>query len=539
MYDHYTAIYHLLLDRNRLHRCSYPLDKQISSRQNRRPSTVAENALSHPKYQQHLLAVHQHQQQQQLHQQAQQLPSHATAHIPPSYAYAGSCTSDYSVNSVPMSSHTSINNTYSTSAESGLEVDMDTGLEVVQVPPKPPLARRHTLTGMTGIPGAAENMLRNIGGPSVDSGHGMELNSESQSIDSNLDSSEHYGLGSTQQAYNSMYPYGLSHIDNSYVGTHPSYNRPNDSANAYEYNGRRKTKSPINFREGRRASDGLVCQDVIAFRQRLKDGMKAGGMLELRHEHNKLLESIGDVHENPDTPCNSTNTINNHIEPPPKPALGKRMSLPTASIDLPPHKLLELKKSIQVDHHLARGQEAHDITHPFGPLMTCDPIQNLHPFSNGNSAMSLQRQAHYNNNQSRKLSLKQSSSLHQQFQQMHIGQTMCMGRGIKHPPVTRQPSYKMAQQQTVMPSVFNGSEMICALPLEHTPENSNFLLQVANTCAITSSSTVAACNSLFMPALTTGNHFPPHTNTDNAGNTAASAASSGYNMMDGSSSYMY
>ena len=39
---------------------------------------------------------------------------------------------------------------------------------------------------------------------------------------------------------------------------------------------------------GRRASDGLVTQAVIAFRQKLQDTMKTPGMLELRQEHQKL-----------------------------------------------------------------------------------------------------------------------------------------------------------------------------------------------------------------------------------------------------------
>lgn len=45
-YDHYTAIYYLLLDRLRQHRSSFPSDTRIDSRR-RRPSTIAEQAMLH------------------------------------------------------------------------------------------------------------------------------------------------------------------------------------------------------------------------------------------------------------------------------------------------------------------------------------------------------------------------------------------------------------------------------------------------------------------------------------------------------------
>lgn len=44
MYDHYTAIYYLLLDRLRHHRSSFPSDTRVDARR-RRPSTIAEQAM--------------------------------------------------------------------------------------------------------------------------------------------------------------------------------------------------------------------------------------------------------------------------------------------------------------------------------------------------------------------------------------------------------------------------------------------------------------------------------------------------------------
>lgn len=50
----------------------------------------------------------------------------------------------------------------------------------------------------------------------------------------------------------------------------------------------RESRSPVSFREGRRASDEVLAHGVIAFRQRLRDTMKTRGVAELRKEMEKL-----------------------------------------------------------------------------------------------------------------------------------------------------------------------------------------------------------------------------------------------------------
>lgn len=68
-------------------------------------------------------------------------------------------------------------------------------------------------------------------------------------------------------------------------------NPENHQASEELYQDRAQTRSPVNFREGRRASDGLVAQGIIAFKQKLKESMRAQGMLELRQEHQQLQVS--------------------------------------------------------------------------------------------------------------------------------------------------------------------------------------------------------------------------------------------------------
>ncbi|XP_067928295.1 serine/threonine-protein kinase SIK2-like [Watersipora subatra] len=505
VFDHYTAIYHLLLDRSRLHRSSFPLERRPDSRQQRRPSTVADNALSQTTTS--FL--------QQIHQNSLQVAPNELADITQCLPFIPAVTvqSDYDPRAVhnieqlladyPACVAPSIDTGYSTSAESGLEVDMEMCDSRTRPPSKPPLTRRHTLTGMTGIV-SAESMLRNIGGPSIDSGNSMELPFESPSIESNLNYSD---MGNTLEMANTidvtLMNGGLqSHLN--YLSTNGNLcdtgisqvTRLNGEQDVHTAH-RRNARSPINFREGRRASDGLVCQDVIAFRQKLKDGMKAGGMLELRQEHNQLMESHSGELESPVA-----------AEPPAKIPLGKRMSLPTNSIDLPPHKLLEIKKSIQLDQNLAVSQDVHEAARPFGPLRAQEPLQ-LHSFNSS----SLQRQMH-SRSMNRKTGYKQQSALHQQFQQMHIEQTSPitsnmtgLGRCSKQSPVARQPSYKLAQQQTVMPPAVHGNELIPTLPWPGG--NTKFFLEMeATTTNCYSNASPIFSNSLTKTTRTTHQQHP-------------------------------
>merc|ERR1712130_670128 len=60
---------------------------------------------------------------------------------------------------------------------------------------------------------------------------------------------------------------------------------------------RGNTRSPVNFREGRRSSDGLVAQGIVAFQQRLYDKEKAEEVVNLhqvREEARELAIKFGD-----------------------------------------------------------------------------------------------------------------------------------------------------------------------------------------------------------------------------------------------------
>ena len=173
---------------------------------------------------------------------------------------------------------------------------------------------------------------------------------------------------------------------------------------------RGQTRSPVNFREGRRASDGLVAQGIIAFRQRLRECMRARGMVELRQEHHQLQTLFASCHnnynvhnispppsegdENVSPPLSSSSSHPPQTASPPRPPLHphrklsaphhgvrqwsldeagggamlssgggavgrrrplmKRMSLPSESFDIQPHRLLALKQSLFLEQQLDR-----------------------------------------------------------------------------------------------------------------------------------------------------------------------------------------
>ncbi|KAK2148531.1 hypothetical protein LSH36_492g05008 [Paralvinella palmiformis] len=133
---------------------------------------------------------------------------------------------------------------------------------------------------------------------------------------------------------------------------------------------RSQTCSPVNFREGRRASDGVMTPGNIAFRQRLKESMKARGMTELRQEMESLqnqyktnltedeLKQLQELHlqYHKKTGCHqwSLDESGSRVDRPK--IMIKRRSLPTCKpIDFMPHKLLAMKHSLVVDWQMDGG----------------------------------------------------------------------------------------------------------------------------------------------------------------------------------------
>lgn len=101
------------------------------------------------------------------------------------------------------------------------------------------------------------------------------------------------------------------------------------------------TRSPVNFREGRRSSDGLVAQGIVAFQQRLYDKDKATGMVQLhqvRQEARELQSKYGegaDMEKDETGPAEQGVGCPKHNNSGPKLNISKRISVPENFVYFP------------------------------------------------------------------------------------------------------------------------------------------------------------------------------------------------------------
>lgn len=228
---------------------------------------------------------------------------------------------------------------------------------------------------------------------------------------------------------------------------------------------RNTTRSPVNFREGRRASDGLVAQGVIAFRQRLCDTEKVGGFMELNvvkqeHHHLQTLYKSNVTQEELAQwqLQHSQFSYMNHngvgvtkqgtphadaTERSPN-LLAKRISLPE-SIGAPIQKMI-LNKSIATPTGCGNG--------------TAVSAEQMEECSSTNQDKPLQQQLLQHRLQQKRQILQKQSAMQRQSRN---------GEQLLKRQMVRQASYKLAQQQTVMPPL--PSDVVKALsPLAEPPQ---------------------------------------------------------------------
>ncbi|KAK3890032.1 hypothetical protein Pcinc_005996 [Petrolisthes cinctipes] len=207
---------------------------------------------------------------------------------------------------------------------------------------------------------------------------------------------------------------------------------------------RAHTRSPVNFREGRRASDGLVTQGVIAFRQRLLETEKARGLTELhsvQQEHQALTSLYQPPARQPPPPlaqyCRAwRHSYAGSDELSRAPLVRQRVSLPE-SLSLATHRPGGSKEATPPDH------------------LTPKPLQQ-------------QLFQHRLLQQKRQILQKQAAYPRQSFP--------CE---LSRRQMVRQASYKLAQQQPVLPPLpaelsaanllagLNQADLACPTIAEH------------------------------------------------------------------------
>ncbi|XP_075822040.1 serine/threonine-protein kinase SIK2 isoform X3 [Microtus pennsylvanicus] len=278
-YNHFAAIYFLLVERLKSHRSSFPVEQRLDGRQ-RRPSTIAEQtvakasnveAFSFPTSSCQAEAAF-------MEEECVDTPKVNGClldPVPPVLVRKG-------CQSLPSNMmETSIDEGLETEGE--VEEDPSQAFEAFQATRSG--QRRHTLSEVTNqlvvMPGAGK-IFSMSDNPSLDS------------VDSE------YDMGSAQRDLNfledspSLKDIMLANQSSPRIASPFISLRPTNPAMQALSSQKREVhnRSPVSFREGRRASDTSLTQGIVAFRQHLQNLARTKGILEL-NKVQLLYEQIG------------------------------------------------------------------------------------------------------------------------------------------------------------------------------------------------------------------------------------------------------
>ncbi|XP_035009866.1 serine/threonine-protein kinase SIK2 isoform X3 [Hippoglossus stenolepis] len=302
-YNHFAAIYYLLVERLKAHRCSFPVEQRLDARQ-RRPSTIAEQTV--------VKSTSASAQVGLLPQGVRLLRSPAVPQAS-SDAFtfpqtASPLEQNFMVEDIntpkvngclldPLPPPTVLRKSSTSSPSNMMETSIDEGIETEEPdteddPPHLLMAyqtarfgqRRHTLSEVTNQPnqGKLFTLGHNPSMGSVDSDMGYDMGS----MQSDLGLLEDPPSLCEMVATNSSAP-GVTPTP--FLSTRPA----NPAMTALTSQHREAhNRSPISFREGRRASDTSLTQGLVAFRQHLQNLARTKGILEL-NKVQMLVEQMG------------------------------------------------------------------------------------------------------------------------------------------------------------------------------------------------------------------------------------------------------
>ncbi|XP_039941038.1 serine/threonine-protein kinase SIK2 [Hirundo rustica] len=307
-YNHFAAIYYLLVERLKSHRSSFPVEQRVDARQ-RRPSTIAEQTVA--KAQAVVPSVNLHSQNPRL-LQSPGLPSASGAEtfsFPPSSCQGEAAFMEEErvetpkVNGClldpvpPVVMRKGCQSLPSSMMETSIDEGIETEGEAEEDPAQAFAAlqaarggkRRHTLAEVT-------NQLVMV--PGTGKVYSLDENSSLGSIDSE------YDMGSAprdlkflgeapslkEMVLSSQQP---PRVTSPFLGLRPA----NPAMQALSSQKREAhNRSPVSFREGRRASDTSLTQGIVAFRQHLQNLARTKGILEL-NKVQLLYEQMGSEEE--------------------------------------------------------------------------------------------------------------------------------------------------------------------------------------------------------------------------------------------------
>uniref|UniRef100_A0A8C1PBD9 non-specific serine/threonine protein kinase n=1 Tax=Cyprinus carpio TaxID=7962 RepID=A0A8C1PBD9_CYPCA len=407
-YNHFAAIYYLLVERLKAHRCSFPVEPRLDARQ-RRPSTIAEQTVVKSQVCDFEIIsptcdFRSSRKAFQICFSLQKTNKNIIFRDLYIVLQVNGCMLDpLPPVAVRKSSVSSPSNMMETSIDEGIETEeLDTEDDHTHVFNAYQSARfgqrRHTLSEVTNQPGIITS-----GGKLFSVGHNPSLGS-----------------------VDSEYDMGSMHSDLSLLEDAPSLNEvvlantpvtrmtppfmsalPANPAMQALSAQRREThnRSPISFREGRRASDTSLTQGLVAFRQHLQNLARTKGILEL----NKVYEQMGSG----ETPSLGLLSPQAHPHDLLDPALqvsprGKLLEITDLSGAHP--ALLSRRQSLEPQYLSHRIQKATLMANsPSSCQMFCKETPR-----------SLEQQLQEHRLQQKRLYLQKQSQMQAYFNQMHI-----------------------------------------------------------------------------------------------------------------------
>ncbi|XP_072094667.1 serine/threonine-protein kinase SIK2a isoform X1 [Mobula birostris] len=441
-YNHFAAIYYLLVERLKSHRSSFPVDQRLDARQ-RRPSTIAEQTVAKASP---VVA--------QVNLLSQNVRMLRSSVLPPNSAVdsfallqsvgqpelgfmeedvntpkVNGCLLDPLPPSIPRKGcPPTPSNMMETSIDEGIETEVDSEEDPAQVYASFQAMRcgqrRHTLAEVTNQPVVL---------PSTGKLFTMGDNPSVGSFDSEYDVGlVHSELGALEDSP-PLARQSVARMNPPLAGIKP----PNPAMEALVSQKREvQNRSPVSFREGRRASDTSLTQGIVAFRQHLQNLARTKGVLELNKVQMVYQQMNSDVNLDslPPTQLQRLLTTYNQDE-----ASQQQANAALFPNGVHPY-LLSRRQSL----------ETHYLQHRLPNPNLLNKAQNSCPMYCKEAPRSLEQQLQEHRLQQKRLFLQKQSQLQAYFNQMQIAEGTypqpAQQMPAPHPDV--QPPFGMAQPLT-------------------------------------------------------------------------------------------
>ncbi|XP_055963555.1 serine/threonine-protein kinase SIK2 isoform X1 [Sorex fumeus] len=420
-YNHFAAIYFLLVERLKSHRSSFPVEQRLDARQ-RRPSTIAEQTVA--KAQTVGLPVTMHSPNLRLMRSAlvPQAPNVEAFPFPAPGCQAEAAFMEEESVDTPKVNGCLLDPVPPVLVRKGcqslpsnmMETSIDEGLETEGEAEEDPSQafdafqatrsgqRRHTLSEVTNqlvvLPGSGK-MFSMSDNPSLDS---VDSEYEMGSIQRDLNFLEDNPSLKDIMLANQPSP----RMTSPFISLRPA----NPAMQALSAQKREAhNRSPVSFREGRRASDTSLTQGIVAFRQHLQNLARTKGILEL-NKVQLLYEHIGSEAD----PSVASAT---------PPLQDLPSSCPQEEVSPQPKSAAALPGAVRPQRPQRPGLEAQYLQHRLQKPGLLSKAQNTCQLYCKEPPRSLEQQLQEHRLQQKRLFLQKQSQLQAYFNQMQIAES--------------------------------------------------------------------------------------------------------------------